>query len=485
MRGSTQTGVPDTYAIAQAAPCSGFSHLLPISAILTKIADVKMKRHPLVQQLTSSEGLRKLQDSFEPHLKALGELLRAMRAAQEAVYEAKIGAHGLKKAASDAQKNAAKKRERLIQAADNAANKRIKAEPTLDLHEQARETFKMEVPPEFRIQRATIELLEAKKISLNQPWVMVGEQAKHLQTLANDEGFKKEVADAVRMFKHSSERTNPTKGKAKILFADKSIRDTVAKAMVDSLPGVRCVDELPFEEGRAPSRESSVGGPDLLALVGQKMQVSFEGSCLPALKWTVSGSKTVMVWSFSEIGHFVRKQLGGRALKQPISSHAVNQFLLTLNPEKHKTMQEEMMNTMHVATLGPGDLLFLPAGCIKAELPAHDDLLSVRMSILPDYDDRDKISAIHNLSVCQAELVASGRRNAILDAVLQLLEKKEPELPARLSTEVRVIDCGDTFFSRKHQASCTAKEHSKPHFESFDFSATQSKSRTRDNFVLV
>ena len=99
--GSTQAGVADATAVSQAAPCSGHSHLMPVKALLEKIEDLELKRgHPV----TSPEGLRRLQGSLEPHIKALGELLRAMRSAQDAVYEVKIGARGLKKAASNAQK---------------------------------------------------------------------------------------------------------------------------------------------------------------------------------------------------------------------------------------------------------------------------------------------------------------------------------------------------------------------------------------------
>ena len=412
--GSTQTGVADATAVSQAAPCSGHSHLMPVKALLHKIEDLKVKRG---QPVTSPEGLRRLQDSLEPHIKALGELLRAMRSAQDAVYEAKIGAHGLKKAASDAQKKAANKRERLMQAADSAGKKKIKIEPVMDANARARESFKTDVPPELKVPLVSEQQLHAGEVSFSQPWLLAGNNESNLGKIILDEGFKKEVSEAGRMFKHSPERANPSRGKAKILFGDKSIAGIVAKAMCDVLPGMVDSDSL----GGAFKTSA---GPDLLVLTAQKLQVSFESCCLPALKWTAAGSKTIMIWNFCAIGHYVRSELGGRALKQPISSHAVNQYLLTLTPDKMKSMVVELRNSMRVATVAPGDLLYIPAGSIKAELPAQDDHISVRMSIVPLCNSADHAQSLRDLNVCQAELIATGRRNQTLDAVLGYLAKK-------------------------------------------------------------
>ena len=416
--GSTQTGVADLQAVSQAAPCSGYTSLTTITALLSRIEGLKTNRSQSCQQVSSAEALRKVQDGFEPNLKALGELLRALRSAQDSVYDAKNGVHGLRKATVEAQKKAAVKRDRLLAAADQAANKKMKTEPSsLDAAGKAKEAIKMSVPERCKIPLVSATQLKKREVSFAQPWLFPADSSEPLRDLAKDQAFAKEVADAQRMFRHSAERSNPSKGKAKILFSDESLANTVAKTMQEPLPG-----DFATSVGSVLLSSSKHTGPDFLALLGQKMQISFEPSCLPTLKWAVAGSKTIVVFDFATVGGYVRKQLGGRALKQPISSHAVSQYLLSLTADKMKGMLDEIGSNMFAGTMAAGDLLYLPAGCIKAEVPSQEDHIAVRLGVFPAYTVEEQTIALQALRLCQAELLSTNRRNAHLEEAVALLE---------------------------------------------------------------
>ena len=80
-----------------------------------------------------------------------------------------------------------------------------------------------------------------------------------------------------------------------------------------------------------------------------------------------------MVSTLASLGEYVRGTLGARALKQPISALSTRQWLRSASPKTAKTAVDEGVQ-LFSATLGPQDLLFLPAGAIRHEkVMAEDD----------------------------------------------------------------------------------------------------------------
>jgi hypothetical protein len=171
-------------------------------------------------------------------------------------------------------------------------------------------------------------------------------------------------------------------------------------------------DEKQVTEAKA--RLLALTVPDFILLAGSRPSVSFEASCLPSLKWSIEGTKLVLLWSFSALGNHVRKLLGRVAQKKPISSAATTQWVSAATEAQLRTMLESNPgpDIFYMANVGPGDVMFIPAGYVKLEYPGSTDSLSVRWTALSCLRSAQQPG---DLSACVADLTSMGKKNVGLD----------------------------------------------------------------------
>ena len=195
------------------------------------------------------------------------------------------------------------------------------------------------------------------------------------------------------------------------------------------------------EDTKAYPKLGQMLQPDIFAMKGEKVHAVVENASLPAIKWVRSGVRQIIMMKFAHTGEYVRSKLGGVALKQPISSMGTLQWLTNCG---HDKLTEYVESNPSVGifrnTLGPGDMLYTPPGWIKLEM-GNEDSIVVRMTLIP----RNSMSAfISDLRIAVADLLGQGRRNALLDFMLQValkqFELREAEAKKRSEEEKTKAD---------------------------------------------
>ena len=279
------------------------------------------------------------------------------------------------------------------------------------------------------------------------PFIIADDEAKTLLAgLVDDETLAKEVNDARGSFSTSEERRHPLKGKGKINFIDNSLQERVASTLRDSV----CGGGQPYvpEPGNLDDnfqRLAKLLEPDIFATKGQKAHAIVENASLPSLKWTRLGVRQIIIAKFAPLGAHVRSELGGPALRQPLSSLGTIQWLTNCGPEKLSQWVESASPRIFKSSVGPGEILYTPPGWVKLEL-GNEDAIMVRMSVLPVASLTEFGS---DLRIAAADLLAQGKKNMSLEAVLTMLAKEEnkregvadppalAEAPPVVSTEPR------------------------------------------------
>ena len=108
--------------MVRCGPCPGYNNLVPVVWLLKQAVELKTN-----ESLTSQKALTQHVDKFEPAQKAIAELARALKAATEQTYQAKIDHEGLAIAADVARRKAHTKRAALQLAADATEAKKNRA----------------------------------------------------------------------------------------------------------------------------------------------------------------------------------------------------------------------------------------------------------------------------------------------------------------------------------------------------------------------
>lgn len=251
---------------------------------------------------------------------------------------------------------------------------------------------------------------------------MSTDQVPVLQALVDGDEFKKEVDDVLKLFASSEERRHPQKGKGKLGFSDKVLAASMKSAFGDMLTGW-CLEDFDGAVSKqvGADRLAALTVPDFFCLAAQRPQVGFENSCLAALKLNVQGTKQVFLWSFRAIGDHVRKLLGKVAQKKPVSSAATAQWIGAATSSQVAAMLEANQGpgVFYHACMGPGDLLYIPSGWVKLELPGQDDNISVRWTVLSTQEASAKWD---DMMCCIADLTAMGKKNLALDCWHQRLD---------------------------------------------------------------
>ena len=106
--------------------------------------------------------------------------------------------------------------------------------------------------------------------------------------------------------------------------------------------------------------------PSIFGMAQNCQSHGFEVGCLPTMRLGLLGARRVGVSRFTDIGAYVRNIKGGKALSMPISSSHVTEWLKKATTQDITNFYKENVN-MWWGTVGPNDLLYIPAGFIKFE----------------------------------------------------------------------------------------------------------------------
>ena len=117
-------------------------------------------------------------------------------------------------------------------------------------------------------------------------------------------------------------------------------------------------------------------------------QVGFELSCAAALRGTVAGTRNVVVVPFQDAARYVR-DLGTTAeLGKPLNTTATLSYLKSASQDQISEMARSGKVKFFSGTLGPTDVVYVPAGCIVAEKPQAKLVYGVRLSFAVGKDSR-------------------------------------------------------------------------------------------------
>ena len=294
----------------------------------------------------------------------------------------------------------------------------------------------------------TAQVVQEGIVDWMQPFLLSDEETNKLfGALCEDECLKKESQDAKNAFSVSEERRHPLKGKGKIEIRDDGIKGTIISKVMSVF---KLSGELLHPDACDASDKESEGmlrlmkllAPDFYLMKGQKPQVYMESAGLPSIKWVQSGTLQTVVLHFNQFGQYVRSKLGGQALKHPVSSQGTTQWLSTAG---HTGLNAALVANPNMSVFkvayGPGHMLYCPPGWLKLEL-STDDVVSIRMTVIPQ---KALANFATDLRVAAADLLAQGKKNLALEAVIGLVKQRAEaaqEAAAQAAQEAEVAGGG-------------------------------------------
>ena len=404
-----------------AGPCPGFRLLVTIVELQEVADSIKNQNTDAVRMIVSEKGLAEYIDSHEKNFKSLRELAKSAKGAHDELYQARLDDTSIKSQTEKAQKKAAQQREKIM-AAPEASNTRTQL-ASIGVADPAAEgklfTFRSKNNA-HRICLVKMADLTGGRIDLSNPFLLPEEEVK------KDEGsmgvffgaggmsaaLSREATDAARMFTNSNERKHPLKGRGKIDFENAELRNTMSEKLQSLVENAGCVRLNTDSKDQGENRVKKLMVADWHAMIGRKAQIGFESASLAGMRLNLAGSRQFFAWPFSQIGEHVRAKIGGRALRHPINSQATQQWLRASSAEDIASMLDSNPTMGFVAgTAGPNDLIYLPPGWVRAELPSQEDNLMIRISVLP----RPCPSSLHEMAIAIADYRVMGKRNIALE----------------------------------------------------------------------
>ena len=226
-------------------------------------------------------------------------------------------------------------------------------------------------------------------------------------------------------------RKHPQKGRAKITLLDAALSKETTRLIDELLKA--CHNLKPhFASGAdGEQRLAKLTQPDLQANAGGRKFLTCESAALPAFRLQLAGSRQIIMFPFSQIGDYVREQVGGRALKHPINSVATQQWLMNASSNDIAQLMEARPKCdALVATVGSGDGMYTPAGWLRVEKTATDDSIGLRVTVVPTTISARSLS---ELEVAAADYTVTGKKNLALDWTIEKLRgnlKPRPQIPA-------------------------------------------------------
>lgn len=239
-----------------------------------------------------------------------------------------------------------------------------------------------------------------------------------------DDIFKKELRDTCASFKaHPDRASSQLKGDV----IDPSLAASMKKIIGDMFPMLeqsRLPKGSPLEENL-----EKLLRPDFWVRSPGSVFCNLENSCLACLRYNVVGSRSVVTARFSELGAYVRAQKGPRALRMPINAAMTNAWLRSATPKALNAALDAGVR-LYFGVVGHQEALFLPSGFVRCDkaLPGEAlaiDVAGVRVSLSFKKDPfvrADMLTAV-------ADLLHSGRRNPLLDAMVKMKEVEEADAP--------------------------------------------------------
>lgn len=161
-----------------------------------------------------------------------------------------------------------------------------------------------------------------------------------------------------------------------------------------------------------------------------------------SFRYTVSGTRKVIIFDFVSIGRYVRS-LNTQDLGKPISSTAVKQWLKCASHLDITKLINSGQVRMWVGTVGCHDMLFLPAGMyVLEQVQNGQQVRGVRMSVLMQ-------ASYHAILNCNVDTIAMGKRNEVQAEALKLLTGESKGEKGTQPPSVFVFYC-----SRQMQVAC-------------------------------
>ena len=404
----------------RAGPCPGFRLLVTIEELQDVADSIKSQNTAEVRAINSENGLAEYIDTYEKNFKSLRELAKSAKAAHGELYQARLDDTNIKSQTEQAQKKAAQQREKMM-AAPEAAKTRTQL-ASLGMADPAAEgklfTFKSKNGA-HRIHLAKMVDIAAGKVDMSKPFLLPEEEVKEegcMGILFGDGGMSgvlsRELADAQRMFTNSNERKHPLKGRGKIDFENAELRNTLSEKLLSLVENAGRVHINSGSKDQGENRASKLMVPDWHAMIGKKAQIGFESASLAAMRLNLVGSRQLFAWPFSQVGEHVRAKIGGRALKHPINSQATQQWLRACSAEDIASMVDSNPSMDFISgTVGPSDLIYVPPGWIRAELPNQEDNIMIRVSVLI----RPCPVSLHEMAMAIADYRVMGKKNIALE----------------------------------------------------------------------
>lgn len=276
----------------------------------------------------------------------------------------------------------------------------------------------------FRIALTTVDAILKGECDVSLPFMLPAEEMDSVcKELFEGDGptLKSELADAMRIFSASEERKHPLKGRGKLDIASADLANDISQRLGNLMQCYKPINPKADSGVEGENRLARLCKPDWYFMAGRRMQVSSESASVGAFRWTLVGTRQVYMWPFTQAGNYVRNQTGSRALRHPINTAATFQWLKSATA----TTLEDMLNSGHCdgfrfSATGPRDLIYLPCGWIKAELPAQDDAAMVRMTIVPT---AAAASAMSEVNAATADYLLVNKRNLALDFAAEKLKE--------------------------------------------------------------
>ena len=178
-----------------------------------------------------------------------------------------------------------------------------------------------------------------------------------------------------------------TDGRAVKRISDETLAGRCAQGLVAALPPATLVDTSTEERQRHPNLM-----PVGLVVVPDRDFFAVEADGLASLRLAVEGSRTVVCAPYSTMREVIRLTDG---IDSRVSLKHACTFLKHLTVEQATNFPGEM--GLFKGTMGPGDIMYMPAGFIVAEVMHNKvDFLGVRLSVLAnDQKAVDELKAIH------------------------------------------------------------------------------------------
>ena len=418
------------------------------------------------ERFADSKSLEAYTSSFEKTVKAIGELTKGLGSACSELYQAKIDHQKLAASEDVARKKQALKNQtqtkakKIGQLQDHTCNVIVIDESVTIYLIVFTFVFKVieHIQDALPAAAGTVEgLFEAKvfeggkymvpareqtafeseqcTVDFTRPFLLPEDEVKKLiGAFLEDETFTKEAADALASFASSEERRHPKKGKGKVDVQDASVRGRVTSALshLSCTAGELFLDSSASQAQKDafPKLLKLLHEPDFMLTKGGKAQVIMETGSLPTAKILTSGTRQVILLKFTAIGSHVRSELGGPALKQPLSTMGTVQWLTSCGTDQFAEFVAAHPSAVYKSSMGPNELLYTPCGWLKIEL-GNEDACWARLSILPQLSN-----FLPELRIAVADLLTQGRNNVFLDNALDLISKiPSGEAPATPSKD--------------------------------------------------